>query len=134
MARGGTVAAAIVWRAQMRAAFQDLTRDLDVRLAGVVARLLASAARILWNAARLGRIAFVLGRPPICGPFPHIADHIVEAVAVGRKRGHRRRALVTIEAQILARKFSLPGIRQVTPGREFVAPGELCAVEPAARR
>src|SRR5262249_58975815 len=94
----------------MRAAFQDLAWDLDVRLAGVVARLLALTARVLRNAARLRLVRFVLERPPVGSPFPYVADHVVEAVAVGRKRGRGRRALITVETQILAREFDVPGI------------------------
>jgi hypothetical protein len=37
MARGRAVTAAIIGRAEMRAAFQNLARDPDLRLAGIVA-------------------------------------------------------------------------------------------------
>src|SRR5262245_15437537 len=116
----------------MRAAFQDLARDLDVRLAGVVAQLLTPAAWILRDTARLRRVRFVNRRPPICGPFPYVADHVVEAVAVGRKRGHGRRALVTVETQILAREFALPSVGHVAAVRcELIAPSERRTVKPA---
>ena len=73
-------------------------------------------------------------RIPIAGPLPDIADHVVQPVAVRRKRRHRRRALKAVAAKILARKFALPGIGHVLAvGRELVAPGKLGAVEPAAR-
>src|SRR5882757_2103127 len=93
---GGPIAAAIVRRAQMRAALDDLAGDTDVRLAGIVAALLASPARVLGNAARLRRIGLMLRRVPVRRPFPDIADHVVQAVAVGRKRRHRRGALKTV--------------------------------------
>src|ERR1700732_1573918 len=64
MARGRAIAAAVIRRAQMRAAFDDLARNLDLRLAGVVAPILAPAARILRNAARLRCVGFMLGGPP----------------------------------------------------------------------
>ena len=118
----------------MRAAFKDLARDFDLGQAGVVAVFLASAARIFRNAARLRRVGLVLGRPPIGGPFPDIADHVVDAVAVRRKRHHRRGALVTVLAFIFVREISLPGIgAMLSAGRELVAPGEFGAVEAAAR-
>ena len=134
MARGRAVAAAVVRRAQMRAAFDDLAGDFDLRLARVVAVLLAAAARIFRNAARLRRVGLVLLRKPVGGPFPDIADHVVHAVAVGRKRRYGRRAIKTVLAAVLVREIALPGVGHVlAAGRELVAPGELGAVEAAAR-
>src|SRR5262245_62064978 len=48
------ITAAIARRAQMRAAFDDLARDLDLRLARIVAAVFAPAARVFRNAAGLG--------------------------------------------------------------------------------
>ena len=53
VARGGAIAAAIIRRAEMRAAFQDFARDADVWLTWIKARFLAPAARIARDAARL---------------------------------------------------------------------------------
>ena len=89
MASGWAVAAAVIRCAQMRAAFDDFARDFALRLARVVASLLAPAARVYRNAARLQRIGLVLVGPPISGPLPDVADHVVNAVAVRRKRCHR---------------------------------------------
>ena len=86
VARGRTIAPAIVGRAQVRAALDHLARNPDLRLAGVVALLLAPAARILRDAARPCRVGLVLGGEPVGGPFPDVADHVVEAVAVRRER------------------------------------------------
>src|SRR6516162_7848330 len=134
MARGGAVTAAIIWRAEMRAAFQDLARNLDLRLAGIVARVLAAAARVLRDAAGLRRIGLVPGRPPVGGPFPDIADHVADAVAVRRKRGHRRGALIAVLTEILDREISLPDVRHVLAiRRQCVAPGKLLAIETATR-
>src|SRR5258705_11447471 len=135
MAGGRAVAAAVVRRAEMRPAFEHLARDSDLRLAGVVARLLRPAAWIFRNAARLrGRvraIGLVPGRPPVGGPFPDIADHVVNAVAVRREGSDRRRALEAVRREILMREGALPGVRHVlAAGRELVAPCELGAVEP----
>src|SRR6516165_4240801 len=52
VARSRAIAAAVVRRAQVRASFDDLAGNPDLRLAGVVAPLLRPAARIFWNAAR----------------------------------------------------------------------------------
>jgi hypothetical protein len=58
----------------------------------------------------------------------------VQAIALGRKCRHRRGALETVAAEILARKIALPGIGHVfAAGREFIAPSEFGAVEAAAR-
>src|ERR1700729_4181148 len=113
MARGRAVAAAVIRRAQMRAAFDDLAGDFDLRLAGVVALRLAAAARIFRNAACFRRVGLVLLRKPVGGPLPDIADHVVDAVAVGRKRGHRRGAVEAVAAKILVREIALPGIGHV---------------------
>src|SRR6188508_2393617 len=101
MARGRAVAAAVVRRAQMRAALDDLAGNPDLRLAGVVAVLLEPAARIFRDAAGLRRIRLVLLRIPVGGPLPDVADHVVHAVAVRRERGHRRGALETIVVVVL---------------------------------
>src|ERR1700757_2816033 len=134
MPRGRAIATAVVWRAEMRAAFQDFTRNADVGLTWIKARIFRPAARICRNATGFRCVGFVLVRPPVYGPFPDIADHVVDAVTVGEKGGDGRGALVSVLAQILARKNSLPGVGHVlAAGRERIAPGELLAVEAAAR-
>src|SRR6266481_2757913 len=85
MTRGRTIAAAIVGSAEMRAAFKHLAWNPDLRLTRVVARGLGPTARIFRNAARLRRIGFMLLRVPISRPFPDIANHVVQAITVGRK-------------------------------------------------
>src|SRR6266568_9661441 len=133
MPRCRSIAAAIVRRAQMRAALDHLAGDRHVGLAGIVATLLAPPARVLGNAARLRRIGLMPGCVPVRRPFPDIADHVVQAVAVGREGFHRRGALVAILIEILEWKFALPGVGHMrTAGREFVAPCELGTIEPAA--
>src|SRR5215216_249632 len=135
MARRRTVATAIVWRTQMRAAFEHLAWNSDVGLARVVARCLGSTAWIFRNAARLRRVSLVLLRIPVGRPFPDVADHVVETVAVGRESHHRRGALVTILIEVLPREFALPGIRCVLAARrELVTPGKLSLVKSSARR
>src|SRR5439155_18142564 len=111
MAGGRPVAPAVIRRTEMRATLQDLARDPDLRLAGVVAHLLTPAARVLRDAAGFRGIGFMSGGPPIGRPLPHIADHVVESVAVWRERIDGRGALVAIGLQVLVREGALPGIR-----------------------
>ena len=86
------------------------------------------------NAAAFGASAACRGRVPVGRPFPDVADHVVEAVAVRRKRPDRRGALVAVRREVLVRERPLPGVRHLAPvRRELVAPGELGAVQPAAR-
>src|SRR6185503_13295133 len=134
VARRGPIAAAVVGGAEVRAALEHLARDADAGLAGVVARLLAPAARIARHAAWLGCVGLVPRGVPVGGPFPDVADHVVEAVAVGWEGRDRRRATVAVGDQVLAWEFALPGVGHMPAARrELVAPGELRAVEAAAR-
>ncbi len=132
MSRGRTIAPAIVRRAEMRAPLKDLARNSDVGLAGVVAVAFRPATRIFRDATRFRRVGLVLGREPIAGPLPDIADHVVDAVAVRREGRHRRRAPKAGFA--LVRKVAVPGVRHRAVARhEFVTPGKLGVLEPAAR-
>src|SRR5215207_10432081 len=123
MARSRSIASAVVRRAQVRAALDDLARDPDVRRGRVVAAVLAPAARVLRDAAGFRRVAFVLLRVPVGRPFPDIADHVVDAMAVRRERSDRRRALEAVAVRVLPRKLTLPGVGHVTAvRRQLVAP------------
>jgi hypothetical protein len=83
MARGRAVAAAIIRRAEMRAALDHLSRNFDLGLGGVIARVLGRGARVLRDATRLRGVGGVNLREPIRCPLPDIADHVAQAVAVG---------------------------------------------------
>src|SRR5207248_2133614 len=113
VARSWSIAAAVIRRAQMRAALQHLARDPDLRLAGVVARLLTPAARVLRDAAGFRGIGFMSGGPPVGCPLPDIADHVVEPVAAWRERADGRGALIAVGLQVLVRENALPGIRHL---------------------
>src|SRR5207244_12477990 len=78
--RGGTVTAAVIRRAQVRAALDDLAGNLDVRLAGIVTRCFRAAAWVFRDAAGFGRIGLVLLCVPVGGPLPDVADHVVNAI------------------------------------------------------
>src|SRR5262245_8353969 len=128
------VAAAVVRRAQVRAALEHLPWNPDLRLARVVALLLARPARISRRATGLALGGGMRLGVPVLGPLPGVADHVVEAIAVRREGGHRRRALETVLVQVLVRELALPGVGHVpAAGRELVAPGELGAIGAAAR-
>src|SRR5262249_56877077 len=86
VARGRAIAAAVIRGAKVRTALQHLARNVNLWLAGIVALVLAPAARVVRGAASPCRIGLTPGRPPIGGPLPDVADHVVEAVAVRRKR------------------------------------------------
>src|SRR5258705_3397592 len=87
MARCRPVASAIVRRAQMRAAFDDLPWNLHIGGSEVVAVDLTPAARVLRDTAGLWRIGFVPRRVPVSRPLPDVADHVVQPVIV--QRGYR---------------------------------------------
>src|SRR5262245_3334752 len=110
MTRRRPIAAAIVRRAEVRAALQDLARNPYGGLTGVVALILATTAWIFRNAAGLRCVCIVPGREPVAGPLPDIADHVIEAVAIGRKSCDGRRAQITIGAKVLSWKLALPGV------------------------
>src|SRR6476620_8850621 len=129
MARCRPVAPAVVRRAQMRAAFDDLLWNLHVGSSGVIAVRLAATARVLRNAASLHGIRLMLWRIPVGRPFPDVADHVVQTVTVRWEYGDRRRALKAVSTGVLVRESTLPGIGHVTAGRrEIIAPRELGAV------
>src|SRR5690349_14665265 len=135
MARGGTVAPAVIRGAQMRAAFQHLAGDPDPGQAGIVAALLRRAARILRGTAGTGRTELVAPAVPVGGPLTNVPDHVVKAIAVRWIRSHRRGARMTVGAGVLVGKLPLPGVRHVALLRhELSPPGVLRAIEPAARR
>src|SRR3954452_11520627 len=68
MPRGRAIAAAVARCAQMRAALQDLARDPDLRLTGVVTGLFARATWIIGNTAGLRGVVRVLRGVPVGRP------------------------------------------------------------------
>src|SRR3954452_18510086 len=90
MPRGGAVAPAVARCTQVRAALQDLARDPDLRLTGVVTGLFAPAAWIVGNAASLWGLGLMFRGIPVGRPFPDVADHVDKAIAVGGEGPDRR--------------------------------------------
>src|SRR5262249_52872521 len=123
VARGGSVAAAVVRRAQMRAAFENLARNFNVWLTRVEAAAFGATPWVFRDTAGFRCVSLVLRRIPVVSPFPDIADHVVETVAVRRKCFHRRGTLETARAALLMRKLTLPCIcHLVIVGHELITP------------
>ena len=92
--------------------------------------------RIARDAARRGELRVVVGPVPVAHPLPHVAGHVVEAVAVGRKLRDRRDPDEAVLAGVAVRE-SGPGRCSPSMCRraELVAPGvELAARARRARR
>src|SRR6266511_661844 len=105
------VAQAVVGRAQMRAAFDDLAGNAKLRLARVVALLRRGYARVdRWATAGFDDLVGVAMDVPVASPFPHIAGHVVQPVIVRRERADWGGSLVTINEQILPGELALPGV------------------------
>src|SRR4051794_17282928 len=129
-----TVPAAVIWGAQVRAALQDFPRYFNLYRTRIAAFVLATTNRIMCDATCVMRIMLVLRRPPIGRPFPHVAYHVVEAVAVWRECFNRGSALVSRLREILVREDTFPGIRHVLAARgKLVTPRKLRAVQSTAR-
>src|SRR6478752_8685725 len=126
MAGRRTIAAAIVGCAQMRAALEHPARNLVFRLARIVAEMIGPTTRVLRDAAGLQGISRMFGSVEVAGPFPDVADQIVNPIGIRREGGDRRGPLIAVELRILERKRTLPGIRHLpAAGRQLLAPGEL---------
>jgi hypothetical protein len=70
---------------------------------------------------------------PVGGPLPDVADHVDQAVAVGRVAADRCGPDVPVLGGVVHREITLPGVGHPAAGRgELVAPGELGPVQPAA--
>src|SRR4051794_21131485 len=109
-ARRRTIATTVARRAEVRATFEHLARNPDLRLVRVVALRLDAAARVVGHAAGLLLLVRVARRVPVGRPLPHVADHVVQPVAVGWERAHRRRSLIAVLLQVLPRELALPGV------------------------
>src|SRR2546423_2728316 len=67
------------------------------------------------------------------GPLPDIPGHVIEPVAVRRKRADRRRAYKPVEPHVLPGEAALPGVRHWFAARELlIAPREDRSLKPAA--
>src|SRR5262245_35414811 len=125
MASRRPVAPTIVRGAEIGAALEHLARDATLRLAGVVAQVFRAAARVFRDTTGLGRVGLVPRTEPVRGPFPDVANHVVEAVVVLRKGADRGRALIAVLRQVLPGKLTLPGIgHHLAAWMQLVPPGK----------
>ena len=131
-AGGGAVALAVAVGAQVRAALDHLAGDAELRLGRVVAALHRRPRPFGRDAARRLGVLGVSRRPPVRRPLPHVAGHVVQAVAVGGVRADRRGRAVAVV--VTPREVAVPVVRQpLARSLGFVAPHERRAVESAAR-
>ena len=73
-------------------------------------------------------------RPEVGRPLPDISDHVVDSIAVWRKRSDRRCVLKAVLLQVLLWKRALPGVGHLLAARrELVTPSVFRAIKPAAR-
>src|SRR5690349_10954104 len=122
MARCRPVSLAVIGRAEMRAAFGDPARHLH-RRTGIKAFRLARRA-VLWRPATTPLRLRGGIRIPVRGPFPNIADHVVEAKTIGRERTNRRSASKSV-VRLAPGKIALPGVcHQASLRLHLVAPGK----------
>ena len=122
LARRRAVAQTVVRGTKMRTALDHLARE---SLAALHTRRRSTA-----RPSRRGRRFEPVGRP-----FPDVAGHVVDPVAVRREALDRRRTLVTVRTEVLPRKLPLPRIRHhAAAWRELLAPRERRSVEIAAGR
>ena len=132
-ARRGAITPAVVRRAEIGTTFHRLAWDFDRGRTGIVASLAIAAFRIEAGAARVTGVAVFL--IPVRRPFPDIAGHVIESVAVRGKAPDRRGAFKAVFFQILPGEFTLPRIGHVFPvGRQCITPYELRSRQPASSR
>src|SRR5215207_10522796 len=113
-AGGGAVAAAVVGGAQMRAALHHPATD-GGPVAGVDAAVAGRGAAAV--------VGVAVGQVPVAGPLPDVADHVGQAVAVGREPAHRGRAHIPVQLQVLVGELALPGVgHPAAPGVELIPP------------
>src|SRR5262245_48704747 len=101
LARGRTVSRAVIGSAQERAALDDPAW----RLAGGQCQILQ------FGSARINRLLPRVTRPiPIARPLPDVADHVVEAVAVGPEAADRRGGGIAVLVGVVDGEDALPAI------------------------
>src|SRR3954471_9994717 len=129
--RRWAVAAAVVRRAQVRAALHRFAGNAGVGQLGIVTSLPVPTPGAVDGAAGMRGLRMRL--VPVPGPLPDVADHVVQPVAVGWERAHRCGPLVPVLLEVPDRKFTLPGVGHPGAARgELVTPRELGAVQAAA--
>lgn len=119
----GSIAGTVNVAAKIRAAAHHFL--LDARFHGVFA--------VGWTGwVEGGTLSVIIGTIPIRTPFPDVAGHIVESVAIGRKGADRGDAFVAVRGVIFVGKFTLPNVRLPVIGFHSFAPHEGLAIKAAA--
>src|SRR5512133_3486500 len=128
---GGPVTAAVVRRTKERAALDDAPRDRDIRhlwIATLHSKQLNIHGSTTGSNHRMSR------RVPVRGPLPHIADHVVDPIAIGWKLSDRCSPLIPIRGQVLPGKLALPGICHVFSAWSKVFPPRVgCVLQSTSR-
>src|SRR6185437_9405982 len=125
---------AVVGRAEIRAAFEHLARNAHIWLRWVVALLHGAAAWVVRRATRLDWVASVVWLIPVVGPFPDVACHVIEPVAIRRERADRHRFGMAPHANVLPGELAPPGVgHQLAARHKLIAPGIDFSVQAAAR-
>src|SRR5215469_12518999 len=71
---------------------------------------------------------------PIACPFPDVADHVEQAVAIGWELPYRGGLLISIGEQILPRELALPCVGHLlAAGSELFSPSVSCTIESTPR-
>src|SRR6185312_11559750 len=136
LTRGGAIALAVALRTKVRTALEHAPADLHTWSGGIEAFAFARAARIVDRAAGAGLplLRSLRSGIPVAGPFPDIADHVEQAVAVRLVAPHRRGAFPPVFEGVRVGKQALPVVRQhLAAGRERTAPRIVPASVPAPR-
>src|SRR5262245_59416826 len=83
---GRSIAQAVVRRAQVGATLQDLSRELLPGLPDVVGPVWFDHARVVWDATSVRGVVRVARRIEVGGPFPDVAGHVEQPIAIGWER------------------------------------------------
>src|ERR1700676_4129853 len=124
---------AVIGRTEMRAAFDYFARNPELRLRGIVAFVWRNNPRIdCRTAAGLDHLVSVALDEPVTSPFPHVARHVIQTVAVRRERSDRGSPLIAVLEQVLPGKLSLPTVgHRLAAGRMLIAPRIFLSIKSA---
>ena len=112
---------AVIGRAEEGPAFEHLSWDAELRLRRINTLLSCPPSRIDRDAACPGRVFWMMLLVPVRRPFPHIASHVIQPIAIRREGAHGRCPFITICHQVLPGELPLPGVgHQLATRSEFI--------------
>src|SRR6266480_3088718 len=115
---------AVIRRAEEGPAFEHFSWDADLWLCRINTLLSCPPSRIDRDAARPGRVCWMPLLVPVRRPFPHIARHVIQPIAIRWEGAHGRRPFIAICHQVLPGELPLPGVgHQLATRSEFIPPG-----------